>query len=93
VDILPVNPLDRYIPLSLDTATAATASESVIEGVKLAVEGNVGVCFAADPALRSVETATEIPLEQLGIPSTTADELAKKFVLEYNRAKTIRYTI
>jgi len=68
-------------------------SESVIEGMKIATEGNAGVCFAADPALRSVENATEIPLEQFGISSTSADELARKLILEYERFETVRHTI
>jgi chemotaxis response regulator CheB len=66
--------------------------ESVIEGVKLAVEGNAGICFAADPALSSAEAATEIPLSQLGIPSTSADELARRLLLEYKRTNTVKNT-
>ncbi len=67
-------------------------SQSVIEGVKLAAEGNAGICFAADPALSSAEIATEIPLGQLGIPSTSADELARRLLLEYERTNTVKST-
>jgi len=68
-------------------------SESVIEAAKLVVEKSIGICFAADPALRSSEHITEIPLKQLGIPSTSADELARRLLFEYGRTNLANHSI
>ncbi len=68
-------------------------SESVVEVVKLVVEKSIGICFAADPALRLSEDVTEIPLKQLGIPSTSADELARRLLFEYGRTNLANRSI